>query len=179
MRKRMMQKNCNGLQHCYRQSQWSEHCSTQLRFEWHLSVHKLFLNMWAESYGAEVSVIQVSTKPPATLPFKKVCSPHTCFCMHSWESLKSELWAGSSVAAINCLSTNHLAWARCEHWNVFYKPSLCWHPDAAWLAPGQRSLLLSICSRGILSWYFELRKGGVKTWNSTTWSSNRRRHVLL
>ena len=91
--------------------------------------------------------------------------------MYSWESLKSELWASSSVAAINCHSTNHLAWARSEHWNVFFsKPSSCWHLDVAWLEPGQRSLLLSICSRGILSWYFELSRG-VKTWNSTSSSS--------
>ena len=53
----------------------------------------------------------------------------------------------------------------------FSKPSPCWHPDVAWLEPGQRSLLLSICSRGILFWYFELSRG-VKTWNSTSSSSN-------
>ena len=34
--------------------------------------------------------------------------------------------------AINWPTTNHLARARCEHWNVFSPPlpTRCWHPDA-------------------------------------------------
>ena len=68
-------------------------CCAQLRFERHLSVHKLFLNMW----GAQNQSRQRQKLPSAQFFANQIscyclvqfCAPHACFCKYSWESLKS------------------------------------------------------------------------------------------
>ena len=93
--------------------------------------------------------------------------------MYSWESLKSELWASSSVAAINCHSTNHLAWARSEHWNAFFQTlpmltSRCGLARAA--GPKVTAVIDLFTGYSLLILWTEQRRR-VKTWNSTSSSS--------
>ena len=62
--------------------------NTQLRFERHTCVHKLFLNMWGEqNHNRIVSFLL----PNQTSCLVKISSPHTFFCMYSLEPLISEL----------------------------------------------------------------------------------------
>ena len=92
--------------------------------------------------------------------------------MYSWESLKSELWASSSVAAINCHSTNHLAWARSEHWNVFFQtlPMLTSRCGLARAGPKVTAVIDLFTGYSLLILWTEQRRR-VKTWNSTSSSS--------
>ena len=58
--------------------------------------------------ATESSVSLVLSKPNLLLlSLVKICAPHTCFIMYSWESLKSELCSLHSYAAVARISPSH------------------------------------------------------------------------
>ena len=160
-------KNCNGLQHCYRLCCRANEVNTAAHNS-DLSDILVYTNCLLSNL-----LLLCLVKRSAYPTLVSVCTHESLSYLSCEQAPVLQLL----IASAPIISPEHVASIEM----FFSKPSprWRWHPDAAWLALGQRSLLLSICSRGILSWYFELRKGGVKTWNSTTWSSNRRRHLLL
>ena len=64
----------------------------------------------------QASASQVLTKPNLPLlSLVKICAPHTCFLMYSWESLKSELCPGA-VFIISLIAVDLLQYSTDKVW---------------------------------------------------------------
>ena len=70
---------------------WLSH----LRFGRHPWVHKLFLDMWSVHNPSRQCFYESSSSLKPNLLLCCLAKLHTCFCMYSWESPKSELWCHS------------------------------------------------------------------------------------
>ena len=85
---------------------------TQLRIERHLCIHKLFLNMLDNHNQSRQCYKLLTAQLFSNLLLcclVKIISPHTCFCMYSWESLISELWCLTSDAGQHpCIGDDQL-----------------------------------------------------------------------